>query len=241
MSESVTPYKTEEGKKEQVKSMFNNIAGRYDLLNRVLSLGVDVYWRNKAIKALKKYRPEHILDIACGTGDFTIAALKANPKKVTGVDISEQMLDAGRKKIKAKKLSDKIELLSGDSENLTFEPNFFDACTVAYGVRNFEDLQKGINEIYRVIKPGAPIIILEFSKPKVFPVKQLYNFYFGTILPVIGRLVSGDARAYTYLFESVSQFPEGDAFMLYLKNAGFKNCTCKRLTFGICSLYIAEK
>ncbi len=241
MQEEVTPYKTEAGKKEQVESMFDNIAGRYDFLNRVLSLGIDVYWRNKAIKALKKYHPTSILDVACGTGDFTIAALKANPKTVTGVDISTQMLEVGRKKMIAKSLTDKIKLLQGDSENLQFENNVFDACTVAYGVRNFEDLQKGLNEIYRVIKPGAPIIILEFSKPRVFPVKQLYNFYFGTILPVIGRLVSGDARAYTYLFESVSRFPEGDAFMQFLTHAGFKHCTCKRLTFGICSLYIAEK
>ena len=151
------------------------------------------------------------------------------------------MLEAGIKKINDKKLADKIALIEGDSENLQFEKNTFDACTVAFGVRNFENLQKGLDEIYRVLNTGAPIAVLEFSKPKSFPFKQLYNFYFSTILPAIGRLVSGDSRAYTYLFESVSAFPEGDAFIHYLKQAGFKNCTCTRLSLGICSLYIAEK
>jgi demethylmenaquinone methyltransferase / 2-methoxy-6-polyprenyl-1,4-benzoquinol methylase len=241
MSESVTPYKSDSSKKEQVKTMFNNIAGRYDFLNRVLSLRIDVYWRNRAIKQLKKYQPDTILDVACGTGDFTIAALKTGASKVTGVDISVQMLEAGIKKIKHKKLDNRIELLEGDSENLTFGNNTFDACTVAFGVRNFEHLQKGLDEIYRVLKPGAPIVVLEFSKPKSFPFKQLYNFYFSTILPAIGRLISGDSRAYTYLFESVSAFPEGDAFLKFLTTAGFKNGTCTRLSLGICSLYIAEK
>ncbi len=241
MSKSVTPYQSDTSKKEQVKTMFNNIAGRYDFLNRVLSLRIDVYWRNKAIRALKKYKPQQILDVACGTGDFTIAALKTGAKSVIGVDISVQMLEVGKVKIKNKQLDNRIQLLEGDSENLQFTENNFDACTVAFGVRNFENLQKGIDEIYRVLKPGAPIVVLEFSKPKSFPFKQGYNFYFSTILPAIGRLVSGDSRAYTYLFESVSAFPEGDAFIQYLKNAGFKNCTCKRLSLGICSLYIAEK
>lgn len=241
MSESVTPYKSDSSKKEQVKSMFNNIAGRYDFLNRVLSLRIDVLWRNKAIKKLKQYHPNNILDVACGTGDFTIAALKTGAKKVTGVDISVQMLEVGIKKISNKNLNDKIVLLEGDSEHLQFETNTFDACTVAFGVRNFENLQLGLNEIYRVLQPGAPIVILEFSRPSAFPFKQLYNFYFSTILPAIGRLVSGDARAYTYLFESVKVFPEGEKFIHFLKTAGFKNCTCKRLSLGICSLYIAEK
>ena len=241
MSESVTPYKSDSSKKEQVKTMFNNIAGRYDFLNRVLSMRVDVYWRNRAIKRLKKYQPKTILDVACGTGDFTIAALKTGATKIIGVDISVQMLEAGIKKINDKKLADKIALIEGDSENLQFEKNTFDACTVAFGVRNFENLQKGLDEIYRVLNTGAPIVVLEFSKPKSFPFKQLYNFYFSTILPAIGRLVSGDSRAYTYLFESVSAFPEGDAFIHFLKQAGFKNCTCTRLSLGICSLYIAEK
>ncbi len=241
MPETVTPYESDTSKKEQVKSMFNNIAGRYDLLNRILSLGIDVQWRNRAISELKKYHPEKILDVACGTGDFTIASLKTGAKKITGVDISEQMLEEGRKKILKKKLNKTIELVFGDSEHLQFESNSFDACTVAFGVRNFEHLDNGLSEMYRVLKNKAPLIVLEFSRPKKFPVKQFYSFYFSTILPAIGRLVSGDSRAYTYLFESVSVFPEGDDFINHLKQAGFKNCTCRRLTFGICSLYIAEK
>lgn len=241
MPETVTPYETHSSKKEQVRSMFNNIAGRYDLLNRILSLGIDIQWRNTAIKELKKYTPENVLDVACGTGDFTIAALKSGAKKITGVDISEEMLRSGQKKIKKKNLGKYIELVLGDSEHLQFDTATFDACTVAFGVRNFEKLQVGINEMFRVIKPGGAIVILEFSRPRKFPVKQLYNFYFSTILPAIGRLISGDSRAYTYLFESVSVFPDGDDFINHLKVAGFKNCRCTRLTLGICSLYIGEK
>lgn len=241
MAQKVTPYKSDASKKEQVQSMFDNIAGRYDFLNRILSLGIDVQWRNRAIRELKKYHPTQIIDVACGTGDFSIAALKSGATSVTGVDISEEMLAAGRKKMVKKHLEGKIILESGDSEKLKYNNDQFDACTVAFGVRNFEHLQLGLNEIYRVLKTGSPVIILEFSRPGSFPVKQLYNFYFSTILPVIGRLISGDARAYTYLFESVSAFPEGEEFISYLKQAGFKNCKCKRLTFGICSLYIGEK
>lgn len=241
MPEQVTPYKSSASKKEEVRTMFDNIAGRYDLLNRILSLRIDVAWRNRAIRLLRRYHPEHILDVACGTGDFSIAALKSGAKRVTGVDISENMLAAGRVKMQKNLLSDKIMLLSGDSEQLAFAEHTFDAVTVAFGVRNFEQLDKGLQEIYRVLKPGAPVVILEFSKPAVFPVKQLYHVYFSTILPLIGRLVSGDARAYTYLFESVSAFPEGEAFLQHLRNAGFQNCLSKRMTFGICSLYSGEK
>ncbi len=241
MSEPVTPYKTSASKKEEVRTMFDNIAGRYDFLNRVLSLRIDVAWRNKAIRILKSYKPAHVLDVACGTGDFSIAALKSGASQVTGVDISEKMLEAGRVKLRDKQLNDRITLLSGDSEQLQFDTGTFDAATVAFGVRNFEQLDKGLEEMFRVLKPGSPVVILEFSKPRVFPVKQLYHFYFSTILPLIGRLVSGDARAYTYLFESVSAFPEGEAFLSHLRKAGFKNCQVKRLTFGICSLYSGEK
>jgi len=241
VSDTITPYKTEETKKQQVRTMFNRIAPRYDLLNRVLSLGIEVYWRNRAIRELKKYHPKTIIDVACGTGDFSIAALKAHPEKVTGIDISEDMIRIGQKKIEKKGLAPTIELLKGDSENLQFAEQSFDACTVAFGVRNFENLGKGLGEIYRVLKPGAPVIVLEFSKPRVFPVKQLYNFYFSTILPFAGRLLSKDAKAYTYLYESVKQFPEGNDFMAHLQQAGFKHCYFKRLTFGICSLYIGEK
>ena len=167
MPETVTPYKSEETKKEQVKTMFDRIAPRYDLLNRVLSFGVDIYWRNRAIRELRKYKPKQIIDVACGTGDFGIAALKLNPDKITGIDISVEMLEKGNDKIKKKKLEDRIELVAGDSENLQFETNTFDACTVAFGVRNFENLDKGLEEINRVLKPGSPIAVLEFSSPKI--------------------------------------------------------------------------
>lgn len=241
MSEPVTPYHTKASKKEEVRNMFDNIAGRYDLLNRVLSLRIDVYWRNKAVAFLKPFKPAHILDVACGTGDFSIAALKTGAQKVTGVDISEKMLAAGRVKMKERGLDGKIALETGDSEQLQYATATFDAATVAFGVRNFEQLDKGLAEMQRVLKPGAPIVILEFSKPRVFPVKQLYHFYFSTILPLIGRLVSGDARAYTYLFESVSAFPDGNDFLDHMNKAGFTSCAAKRLTFGICSMYTGLK
>ncbi len=241
MPQPVTPYNSEASKKEEVRKMFDNIAGRYDFLNRVLSLRIDVAWRNRAIRFLKTYKPAHILDVACGTGDFSIAALKSGATKITGVDISEKMLEAGRVKLSKKKMDDRIELLSGDSEALQFAADTFDAGTVAFGIRNFEHLDQGLQEIYRVLKPGAPLVILEFSKPTVFPVKQLYHFYFSTILPAVGRLISRDPRAYTYLFESVSAFPDGEALLQHLRKAGFRNCAAKRLTFGICSMYTGEK
>ena len=241
MPKTVTPYNQTEAKKEQVRTMFDRIAPKYDLLNHVLSFGIDAGWRKKAIRVLKKYHPAHILDVACGTGDFSIAALHAEPEKITGIDISEEMLEQGRKKIQDKELSGKIELLKGDSESLQFADSSFDACTVAFGVRNFEHPEKGLAEIHRVLKPGAPLVILEFSRPKKFPVKQLYQFYFGKICPLIGRLVSKDFRAYTYLYESASVFPEGEEFMKILRDAGFYQTRCRRLTWGICSLYTAEK
>jgi len=241
MPDTVTPYKTEETKKQQVQAMFDRIAPRYDLLNRVLSLGIDMQWRKKAIGELKKYKPKQIIDIACGTGDLSIAALKLYPVKVTGVDISQEMLEKGREKIRRKKLENKSELVEGDSERLQFGDRTFDACTVAFGVRNFEHLEKGLKEIHRVLSNGAPVAVLEFSSPKVFPVKQLYHFYFSTILPFAGRLLSNDAKAYTYLYRSVQAFPEGDTFLAHLQQAGFRNCYFKRLTFGICTLYIGEK
>lgn len=241
MQKTVTPYNSSESKKTQVETMFNSIAPTYDRLNHFLSFGTDIYWRNVAIKKLKKYKPKNILDIACGTGDFSFAAMRVKPDRITGIDLSEEMLAIGRKKIIAKNLSQTIKFMKGDSENLQFDTNSFDAVTVAYGVRNFESLQAGLQEMCRVLKPAAPIVILEFSRPKKFPVKQVYNFYFQTICPFIGRLVSNDKTAYSYLFKSVSSFPDGDDFLKELEKAGFRNTTCKRLTFGICSLYIAEK
>lgn len=239
---SVVPYKDkQEGKKEQVADMFNNISKRYDLLNHVLSLGIDITWRKKAIKMLKKDQPKLILDIATGTGDFAIEALALNPDKVIGVDISEGMLAEGRKKLTKRKLDDRIELQLGDSEKLLFEENKFDAVIVSFGVRNFETLEKGLADMYRVLKPGGKTVIVEFSKPKKFPLKQAYNVYFKYILPQIGKVVSKDNAAYTYLPESVQAFPDGEDFLRILEKVGFKNTTCKLLTFGISSIYTGEK
>ncbi len=242
MAEIVKPYPTQEGsKKQQVATMFNNISARYDLLNRVLSMGIDIIWRKKAIKLLRADQPKHILDLATGTADFAIEALSLNPEKVTGVDISSGMLEMGRIKLKNKGLDKKIELVQGDSERLPFSDNTFDAATVAFGVRNFENLDKGLSDILRVLRPGAKLVVLEFSRPAYFPVKQCYNFYFRFILPVVGRLVSKDQTAYTYLPESVQAFPEGQAFLQHMQAAGFEKLKEKRLTFGICSIYVGEK
>ena len=239
---SVVPYKDKnQGKKEQVAKMFNNISKNYDLLNHVLSLGIDVLWRKKAIKLLQKDQPKLILDIATGTGDFAIEALALLPDKVIGVDISEGMLEVGKKKIKKKKLDHLIELQLGDSEKLLFPENNFDAVIVSFGVRNFENLEKGLRDMYRVLKPGGKTIIIEFSKPEKFPMKQGYNFYFKYILPRIGKLVSKDNEAYTYLPESVQAFPYGEEFLGILEKVGFKNTKCKSLTFGISSIYVGEK
>jgi demethylmenaquinone methyltransferase / 2-methoxy-6-polyprenyl-1,4-benzoquinol methylase len=239
---AVLPYKEEStGKKAQVAKMFNNISGNYDFLNHFLSLGIDRGWRRKAIRILRPLAPKNILDVATGTGDFAIQALDLKPDKVTGVDISDGMLDVGRKKIKDRQLTDKVELLHGDSENLQFEGNKFDAVTVGFGVRNFENLEKGLAEILRVMKPGALLVVLEFSRPRTFPFKQFYNFYFKTILPKLGRVVSKDKSAYTYLPESVDAFPDGKDFENILQKVGFKNTTCEPLTFGISSIYTARK
>lgn len=238
----VTPYnKTDVGKKEQVAEMFDNIAYRYDFLNRFLSLGIDTIWRKKTINELKEIQPKKILDVATGTADLAIEALRLKPTQVVGVDISKEMLEFGRKKLKQKKYDDIIELHLGDSENLQFEDNTFDAVTVAYGVRNFENLEKGISEIYRVLKPNGKFVVLEFSNPTKFPIKQLFSFYFSYILPTLGRLVSKDTRAYTYLPESVKTFPEGKRFTNILNKTGFKQTECKELTFGISSIYTGTK
>ena len=239
---TVVPYKeAQESKKEQVALMFDNISPRYDFLNHFLSLGIDVLWRKKAIRMLKDLKPKYILDVATGTGDFAIESLKLNPDKVIGVDISDGMLEMGRKKLKKRKLDHQIELINADSENLPFEENKFDAIIVAFGVRNYENLEKGLLEMRRVLRPGGRLIILEFSKPGGFPFKQVYNFYFKFILPKIGRVVSSDKAAYTYLPESVEAFPEGIKFTGILEKTGYNNCTCKPLTFGISSIYSAEK
>ena len=228
-------------KKEQVAGMFNRIAHRYDFLNHFFSMGIDKGWRKKAISTLTDIQPRKILDIATGTGDLAIAAMVLQPEQVIGVDISEGMMEIGRKKLINKGLSDKIILKYGDSEALPFSDNSFDAITCGYGVRNFEHLEKGLQQMGRVLRPGGKVAILEFSHPKKFPVKQLYRFYFRYILPVLGKSVSKDATAYTYLPESVAAFPEGKAFCTILENCGFKNVKARPLSFGITTLYTGEK
>lgn len=236
------PYKNPgQSKKIQVEDMFNNISARYDLLNHVLSLNIDKIWRKKTIRKLKPYNPNTILDVASGTGDFAIAASKLGNVKITGIDISEGMLDVGRKKVVEKELDSKISFKKDDSENLQFENNSFDAAIVGFGVRNFENLEKGLKEIFRVIKPGGVFFVLEFSKPVAFPFKQLYMFYFKRILPFIGKIISKDDFAYTYLPESVQEFPDGDNFLGFLDKAGFEKNECYRQTFGIASIYKAHK
>lgn len=239
----ITPYKDNtSGKKEQVAQMFNNIARRYDFLNHFLSLGIDKLWRKKAVSYLKdlKANPK-ILDVASGTGDFAIATLKLKPEKVVGIDISEEMLNMGIQKIRKKKLDHIIELKKGDSENLAFKEQSFDGLTVAFGVRNFENLTKGLSEMYRVLKKEGKAVILEFSKPRVFPVKQVYNFYFRFVLPFIGKIISKDNAAYTYLPESVNQFPEREEFIYELEKVGFNDCIFKPLSLGIATIYVAKK
>lgn len=239
---TVVPYKDNPlGKKQQVAKMFNSISGHYDFLNHFLSLGIDIRWRKKAIQHLKQYKPETILDVATGTGDFAIEAMHAHPSRIIGVDISEGMLEVGKKKIQSMGLAEKITLQVGDSENLPFNDNSFDAVIVAFGVRNFENLEKGLAELYRVLRIGGHLIILEFSKPGKFPMKQLYGLYFKYILPTIGRMISRDKAAYTYLPESVEAFPDGDNFLSHLRNLKFSSCNSQPLTFGISSLYTAVK
>lgn len=239
---AVVPYKEEKtSKKVQVAKMFDNISRRYDFLNHFLSLGIDKAWRKEAVNLLHPLKPKRILDVATGTGDFALQALLLNPEKIIGIDISEGMLDVGRRKVREMHLDHLIELRNGDSENLPFEENKFDAVTVAFGVRNFENLEQGLCEIFRVLKPGGMAVVLEFSRPRKFPFKQIYSFYFKFILPKIGRIVSSDKAAYTYLPESVEAFPDGEDFLHILHHVGFKDTQCRSLTFGISSIYIGTK
>jgi demethylmenaquinone methyltransferase / 2-methoxy-6-polyprenyl-1,4-benzoquinol methylase len=242
MNNNVTPYKDQTtSKKEQVATMFNNIAPKYDFLNQLLSMGIHKGWRRKAVQLLKGNNPKTILDIATGTGDFAIEAMKLNPDKVVGVDISEGMLKFGVVKINKLGLQNKIELKLGDSENLPFSDNSFDAITVGFGVRNFENLEKGINDIYRVLSPNGLVSILEFSKPRKFPIKQVYHFYFRFVTPLIGKTFSKDSSAYTYLPESVKAFPDGEDFLNVLRKSGFKDSKAIPVSFGIASIYVARK
>lgn len=243
MSKMVTPYKDPKAsKKEQVAQMFNNISKTYDFLNHFLSLGIDVIWRKIAIKELLAHQPKKILDVATGTGDFAFEAIsRLKPEQVVGVDISEGMLAIAREKITKRGLADVFQVHLGDSEQLHFPEHSFDAVTVAYGVRNFENLTAGLSDIHRVLKPEGKVVVLEFSKPKTFPIKQLYHFYFHYITPGIGKLFSKDNSAYAYLPESVAAFPDGADFVKLMNTVGFKEAKCRPLAFGICSIYTGIK
>ncbi|MBK7139070.1 MAG: bifunctional demethylmenaquinone methyltransferase/2-methoxy-6-polyprenyl-1,4-benzoquinol methylase UbiE [Bacteroidetes bacterium] len=238
---SVKPYNDESSKKEQVEIMFDAIAPKYDLLNRILSLGIDISWRKRVIQIIKKENSKFILDIATGTGDLAIALAKTDTTKIIGLDLSEQMLSFGREKIKNNHLDSKIEMIKGDSEHLEFPDNHFDAVTAAFGVRNFGNLNKGLAEMYRVTKKDGNLVILEFSKPSNKFFKTIYYFYFCYVLPFIGKLISKDSRAYTYLPESVEAFPSGNEFVKILEEIGFKTIKWIPLTFGISSIYWAKK
>ena len=231
----------EEGKKQEVRAMFNNIAGRYDFLNHFLSAGTDYRWRKKAIELVGSNHPKTILDVATGTGDLAISAAILKPEKIIGIDIAEKMLEIGRKKIAEKNLQNLIHFETGDSEKLDFLDESFDCVMVAFGVRNFENLEKGLSEMFRVLNHKGIVVILEFSKPSLFGIKQLYNLYFRYILPSVGRKISGNSFAYTYLPDSVSTFPTGDDFLRILEKSGFVQTTSIKLSFGIASIYSGIK
>jgi demethylmenaquinone methyltransferase/2-methoxy-6-polyprenyl-1,4-benzoquinol methylase len=238
----IKPYKDSDlGKKEQVTKMFDTISGDYDGLNRVISFGIDVKWRKKVVNIVKETNPETILDIATGTGDLAINLARTHARKIIGLDISSGMLDIGKEKIKKKGLENKIEMVLGDSENMPFEDNCFDAITVAFGVRNFETLENGLKEILRVLKPEGCFVILETSMPTKTPYKQGYNFYTKNILPVIGRLFSKDKSAYKYLCESASVFPYGEALNNILRKIGFISVEDFPQTFGVATIYVSSK
>lgn len=239
MGTNVKPYQSDSTKKEQVQQMFDNIAHKYDFLNRFLSLGIDIGWRKKAIIMLAKHQPKKILDVATGTADFALATLPLQPDEVIGVDISEGMLDVGRKKIADRRITN-VRLEYGDSEQLQFDNDSFDAVIVAFGVRNFENLSQGLSEINRVLKPGGIAMILEFSKPTGF-FGLIFNLYNKTLLPLWGKLFSGDSAAYTYLPESVAAFPEGNEFKQIMRSLSYRKVDDRRLTFGVCSIYTGTK
>jgi len=234
-------YKEKTSKKEEVAEMFDNISGRYDFLNHFLSFGIDKLWRKKAVKLLRELKPERILDIATGTGDFALSSMRLKPKEIIGVDISEGMLAMAKAKMKKKGVEHIIKTQLADSEHLPFEDDCFDALTVGFGVRNYQNLEKGLTEMLRVIRPGGKAVILEFSKPKKFPVKQLFGFYSKKIIPFFGRKISKDARAYTYLPESVAVFPEGMEFVTIMKNIGYRKVQSILVSGGIATIYSGIK
>jgi demethylmenaquinone methyltransferase/2-methoxy-6-polyprenyl-1,4-benzoquinol methylase len=242
MEKVVKPYgNAEQTKKEEVAQMFDNISKRYDFLNHFLSLGIDKIWRRKAVRELKDIQPKKILDLASGTGDFALALLALNPERVVGMDISNGMLEIGRKKMKDRKVDHIIDMCNGDSENLPFEDHYFDGLTVGFGVRNYENLRKGLSEMLRVVRPGGKIVILEFSKPKRFPIKQLFAFHSRFIIPFFGKRISKDPKAYAYLPESVAAFPEGTDFENILMELGYNNVHSRLVSGGIATIYCGTK
>lgn len=240
--ENIKPYNKEESKAVQVEKMFDNIAPAYDRLNHALSWNIDKCWRRKAIGLLKPFRPQHIMDVATGTGDFAIQAYRMlQPEELIGTDISEGMMNVGREKAKQAGLERHISFAKEDCTSLSFPDNRFDAITVAFGIRNFEDLDKGLQEMYRVLAPGGHLVILELSEPEWFPMKQLYAIYSKAVIPTLGKLLSKDRSAYTYLPQSIKAFPQGEVMQGIIRKAGFSQVRFKRLTLGICTLYFATK
>ncbi|HIZ05207.1 MAG TPA: bifunctional demethylmenaquinone methyltransferase/2-methoxy-6-polyprenyl-1,4-benzoquinol methylase UbiE [Candidatus Phocaeicola gallistercoris] len=240
--ETIKPYNESENKTKQVEEMFDNIAPTYDHLNHLLSFDIDKFWRRKAIRMLKPFQPQQIMDVATGTGDFAIQAYQIlRPKRLLGIDISEGMMNVGREKVKQAHLSEYISFMKEDCMSLSFPDNQFDAITVAFGIRNFEDLDKGLREMYRVLIPEGHLVILELSYPEKFIIKQLYDIYAGLIIPTIGKMLSKDHMAYTYLPQTIKAFPQGEVMKNILHKAGFRKAIFKRLTFGACTLYFATK
>lgn len=239
--DTVTPYGTSAEKKEQVEQMFDNIAPKYDLLNSILSLRIHKSWRKKCVKILKSEKPDSILDVATGTGDFAIACAELNPKKITGIDISEGMMKVGREKLRKLNLDHFITLQQGDAESVDLPDNSYDAIVVGFGVRNFQNLENGLKNLYRILKPGGILLVLEFSYPKPGIFRLLYEFYSRFITPTIGKLFSNDKRAYSYLTESVKAFPHNENFVTVLDNCGYKSTSFEALTLGISSIYIGKK
>jgi len=239
--DSVTPYNSKEEKKEQVAQMFDNIANRYDLLNSILSLGIHKGWRKKCVELLRKKQPKRVLDVATGTGDFAIECAKLNPEKIIGIDISEGMMQFGREKLKKANLQSLITLEYGNAETVAFASESFDAIVVGFGVRNFQNLEKGLENLYRMLKPGGMLIVLEFSYPRNWFVKSGYNFYFSFITPAVGKLLSKDTRAYSYLTESVKAFPNNEKFLDIMNKIGYQKTSFRTLSFGIAAIYQGSK